>query len=110
GRRRKFPGIAGLFVIVRTKARKQVENVVGGEGDRFACQTDRQSELVKTQTFRSSYASQLFCSLAVKWRFRINQNAHQARLIFFVERVETKLDAVGNKFFTLRFDGVGDAA
>src|SRR2546423_8242755 len=69
-------------------------------------QPDRHTQLVKTQTLISRDSPQLFRRFAIKGGFRINEDVKQPRLILFVDRVERKLHAIGEKFFKMRFDGI----
>src|ERR1700741_770018 len=108
--KRKFTGVRGCLAVFRSESRQQIEDVVGCETRGFTCKNDRNPQLKESQTVLGNHAPQLFCRFTIKRRFRIDQNAKQPWLIFFIERVERELDAVGEKLFKLRLNRVIDTA
>src|ERR1041384_1394840 len=107
---RKFASVGGCLAVFRSESRQQIEDVVSGESCSFTREHDRNAQFKEPQAVVSNHATQLFRCFTIKRRLRIDQDAKQARLIFFVERVERELNAIGEKLFKLRFNRIIDPA
>src|SRR5581483_2761531 len=72
--------------------------------------TNRQTQLEEPQPVVSRHSTQFLGGLSVEGRFGIDQNLEQARIVRRVNRVERELNAIGDKVFELRVNGIIDAA
>src|SRR5437868_960164 len=88
---------------------EQVEEIVRRQMRGFTRELNRQAKLEEAQALRRGHTTQLLRGFAIEGRFRVYEDAQQSRLVALVQGIQSKLHAVCQKLFKLRFNRISDA-